>query len=318
MKRSWIPILSIIVAAVVAYLMWRLTQDVSQMVSIPVLNSRVAPGTKITPDLVTYASVDEKILQNTPVQLIADPSSLIGKVAFTNILDNTPIFAPQVVDADQYSFAEAKNNYFVSFGLDELNVSELPYNFVKGKITVCMVVQNPHVLNQFPIGLPPEDMETLSLQDIRCPIRNIQAVALTADNMLPWVYMTYDPEAGKYVAGPNASKIGFWVDACDSEEEGCPPLVDENGNQIYDEEGKPLYDVEWKVKLLTKILLRPQATSTSVTKLFFLTAPQEFAREEEGAAVIEDIFTVDPYETFDLIWRPDEIKELAEQGGVQP
>jgi len=319
MKRNWIPLFSLLVAGVLAFFMWRQTQSTIKMTDILAFNANIAPGTIITPELLVTIQMDETILNNAVLTPLVNPADVVGKVARYNIMAGTPIYREQFVEKGQYSFQESENSYFISFGLDELNVTRLPYGFVKGKITLCMVVQNSQIMGQFPIGLPPQEIETLRLQDIRCPVRNIQAVALTADNMLPWTYMVYDPEAQKYVAGPEPAKIGFWIS---QSTDPRYPMYDENGNVVTDENGNIVPDREAYLKILTRILLRPQATTAATTKLFFILPPQEYnntapeyiAAHPEAQTVIEEIDTVNPYEEYELIYRPDEIKAQEEQG----
>lgn len=207
MKSStWISLISLIVALLAGYLLYEQLQSSVKMVEVPVLTTRVSPGTKITPNLVGSILVDEKIFSSTNMPVVRSKEQIVGKIAYTHILENTMIFAPQLVEDTRYLFDESKQNYFVVFNLSDLGNARLPYNFIKGKINICVV--SNMALQQI---VDPKVLNTLDLQEMICPVRYIPAVALTNDNVLPWTYMVYDQTAQKYVPGPEASKIGFWV-----------------------------------------------------------------------------------------------------------
>jgi hypothetical protein len=90
-NSSWIPILSLIIAALTGYLVFSHMQEKTNLMSIPALVAKVAPGTKITTELVTSIQMDEPTVTNSVMPVLTSPDQIIGKIAYTHFLENTPI-----------------------------------------------------------------------------------------------------------------------------------------------------------------------------------------------------------------------------------
>lgn len=278
MKRNIIPLISALIALGLAWFVYEKSQSVTVEVTLPALAVDIAEGTLITPEILTTITVDEKVATQLPV--FTDQAALVGKIAYTRIFANVPIMTNQTIDSNLKLFDQAKDHYFVSFSLAEIGIDRLPYNFAKGKIDICMSTFSSAVLGQFGNGVPVEEMVKMQVMDTYCPIKFIEAMALTADNMLPTTTMFYDPQNQKYVIGAEPAKIGFWLEK------------------------------EEDIERLTHILFRSYGTGKAITKLFVVALPTEL----DGQLEIDPqnlIDSTDPFETYDIPWKPEDIK--AEQ-----
>lgn len=209
--RKTITIIALVVAAITAYFVWQGSQHTSNQVFVPALQFNVAPGTRIESTMLVPNGVplDANALKDLPI--VTDVNQIVGKVAMAHIFANVPIIKQQLVDSDQSIWAQSKTNFFISIPLKDIGLTEVPYTFMHGKIDICETISQAKSLQLFTNGLPTDEYQKMVLHDTFCPVKNIYAIALTDQNLLPWTYVTFDPNAKKYIAGPKATKIGFWL-----------------------------------------------------------------------------------------------------------
>lgn len=205
-----ITIVALVLAVVAGYFTWQLGQRQSEKTFVPALKYKIEPGTLITADMLMPSGIPLEVKAVADMPVITDNEMLVGKIAFTHILPGVPVFSAQVVNENESIWPESKNNYFITIDFSEFGVNHPPFNFMRGLINVCVTISQEKVMENFP-SLPAAVFKAMTLNDSFCPIRNMPAVALTSDNMMPYTYIRYDPNAQKYVTSPAAVKFGIWL-----------------------------------------------------------------------------------------------------------